>query len=77
MIFVLMAATCLRSEAVLQAGLLACAGATKRRFCKGFRPSEKKSFRRPFHADISGLRKCGLQCMLGFWFDIKYDFYDK
>jgi hypothetical protein len=63
MIFVLlMAATCLRSEAVLQVGFLACAGVTERRFCKGFRPSEKKSFRRPFHADIGGLLKYDLQC---------------
>ena len=34
------------TEAVLQAGLPACAGATERAFCKGRRPSEK-SFRRP------------------------------
>ena len=42
MIFVLMAATCLRSEAVLQVGFLACAGVTEKKFCQGFRPSEKK-----------------------------------
>jgi hypothetical protein len=52
-------------------------GCDKYLVLKGFRPSEKKSFRRPFHADIGGLLKYDLQCAVGFWFDIKYYFYAK